>query len=188
VKIASIKLCWFRGAADPVSLNTELKSVVVYGQNGAGKSSFIDAVEYAINSCKIGHLAHEYSGTRQERAIPNTHTPDDRNTELSITFDDNSEFAATIAPNGVATKTGSVDMTFWDYRRTVLRQDELSRFIHSAKGSKYSDLLPLLGLGDLEIAAENLRQLARVIEQQSKLRGKQGAVAEVARKRTSLIF
>lgn len=46
--------------------------------------------------------------------------------------------------------TGSVDMRTWDYRRTVLRQDEMSRFIHSAKGTKYSDLLPLLGLGDLE--------------------------------------
>jgi ribose 1,5-bisphosphokinase PhnN len=183
VRISSIKLCWFRGAADSITVDTELKSVAIYGQNGAGKSSFVDAVEYAINNCKIAHLAHEYSGTRQEKAILNTHTPEGRSTEFSIKFKDTSEFAMTIAANGAATQTGAVDMTTWDYRRTVLRQDEMSRFIHSAKGTKYSDLLPLLGLGDLEIAAENLRQLAKTIEQQAKLKEKKGTAAEVARKR-----
>jgi len=184
MRIDKINLSWFRGAADSAVLDCASKSLVVYGQNGTGKSSFVDAVEYAISKAgKIDHLTHEYSGTKQEKAIPNTHTPDDCCTKFSIRFKDGEECSVAIAPNGAYKRFGAVDMTVWDYRRTVLRQDEISRFIHSSKGDKYSDLLPLLGLGELEVAAENARQLARAIEQQSKLKEKRGAAGEIDRKR-----
>jgi chromosome segregation ATPase len=49
MRIEAIELSWFRGAADPVVLDLKSKSVLVYGDNGAGKSSFVDAVEYVIN-------------------------------------------------------------------------------------------------------------------------------------------
>ena len=81
MRIKSIRLAWFRGAADPVSLEPNCKSMVVYGANGSGKSSFVDAVEYVLKDSKIGHLNHEYSGTRQVKAIPNTHKPKELNTE-----------------------------------------------------------------------------------------------------------
>ena len=46
--------------------------------------------------------------------------------------------------------TGQKHLDDWDCRRTVLRQDEVSRFVHSTKGEKYSVLLPLLGLSHLD--------------------------------------
>lgn len=53
-----------------------------------------------------------------------------------------------------------------------MRQDEVSRFIHYTKGQKYSALLPLLGLGNLEQAAENLRQLRLNVIEQSDIEAK----------------
>jgi predicted ATP-dependent endonuclease of OLD family len=90
--IKAIQLSWFRGAADPISLEPECKSMVIYGVNSSGKSSFVDVVEYVLNNGKIAHLAHEYSGKRQEKAIPNTHKPQGKQTALRIKFKDNSEF------------------------------------------------------------------------------------------------
>src|ERR1700687_1486708 len=75
MRLNSISVEWFRGAAERVSLEVGGKSAVVYGANGAGKSSFVDAVEYIVNNGKIGHLSHEYSGKKQERGIINTHKP-----------------------------------------------------------------------------------------------------------------
>jgi len=72
MKIKKIKISWFRGAADPVELDLNLKSLVLYGENGAGKSSFVDAIEYNINNGRINHLAHEYSGKKQEKAVIKT--------------------------------------------------------------------------------------------------------------------
>ena len=73
MRIKSIQLAWFRGAADPVSLELYCKSMVVYGVNGSGKSSFVDAVAYVLKDGRINHLSHEHSGRHQERAFA-THT------------------------------------------------------------------------------------------------------------------
>jgi recombinational DNA repair ATPase RecF len=72
VRLRAVNLAWFRGAADTSTMDTRGKSVVVYGENGAGKSSFVDGIEYAIKG-KLNHLAHEYSGRRQEKGVHDTH-------------------------------------------------------------------------------------------------------------------
>lgn len=182
MRIKVIQLSWFRGAADPVSLELDCKSMVVYGVNGSGKSSFVDAIEYVLNNGRIGHLAHEYSGKRQEKAVPNTHKPQGRKTELRIKFKDDSELKTDITQDGSATSSGAekVAMQTWDYRRTVLRQDEVAAFIRDTKGGKYSALLPLLGLHQMEVAAENLRQLAKAVEEQSKLKETKETLNKVA--------
>lgn len=185
MRIKAIRLTWFRGAADTVSLSPGSKSMVVYGVNGSGKSSFVDAVEYVLNDGKINHLTHEYSGKRQEKAILNTHQPPDRKTELTIKFSDNSELTTEIQKDGTWTSSGaeSTAMNTWDYQRTVLRQEEVTEFIHNTKGEKYSALLPLLGLYPLEVAAENLRKLAKSVAEQAKLEGIKTVLKEVKTKR-----
>lgn len=185
MRIKAIQLSWFRGAADPISLEPDCKSMVVYGTNGSGKSSFMDAVEYVLNDGTIGHLTHEYSGRRQEKAVPNTHKPPDRKTELSIKFKDDSELKIEIPQNGSSTSSGAeaIAMRTWDYQRTILRQDEVAAFIHDTKGGKYSTLLPLLGLHQMEVAAENMRQLAKSVEEQSQLRETKVTLKEVETKR-----
>lgn len=185
MRIKAVQLSWFRGAADPVSLEPDCKSMAVYGVNGSGKSSFVDAVEYVLGDGKIGHLTHEYSGKRQEKAVPNTHKPQGRTTELMIKFKDASQLNVEIAKDGSSTSSGAeaVAMQLWDYRRTVLRQDEVAAFIHETKGNKYSALLPLLGLHQLEVAAENLRQLAKSVEEQSKLKETEAKLKDVETRR-----
>ncbi len=143
-------------------MDTQGKSMVVYGVNGSGKSSFVDAIEYAINDGRIAHLAHEYSGKKQEYAIPNTHKPKEARVEFSIEFLDNSPVTTEIKSDGSAKTSGSIRA--WDYRRTVLRQDEVAAFIKHTKGDKYSALVPLFGLQPMELAAENLRQLGKNVE------------------------
>jgi len=187
MRIKSIHLAWFRGAAESASLDTDCKSVAVYGENGSGKSSFVDAVEFVLNDGRIGHLAHEYSGKHLEKAVPNTHKPADRNSELDITFQDGSKLTVEVGDHGSPKYSGaeSVAMQEWDYQRTVLRQDEVAAFIHSTKGGKYSALLPLLGLAAMEIAAENLRQLVRSIEQQAQLQEINASLKQIQSQRAS---
>ena len=163
MRFNSISLSWFRGAATEVALSPEGKSVVVYGSNGSGKSSFVDAIELAING-KISHLSHEYSGKRQERGVPNTHCKPSDATRVRVRFQDGTERLVAIAKDGAFTSTGSEApvIASWDYKRTVLRQNEVSAFIGDTKGDKYSAILPLLGLGALELTAENLRKVVEV--------------------------
>ena len=100
MRIESVKMAWFRGAAVSASLDTASKSVVTYGENGAGKSSFVDAVEFLMSDGKIRHLAHEYSGRRQERGIINTHTPKAEKAKLAVSLAGGAEVKAEIEQNG----------------------------------------------------------------------------------------
>lgn len=187
MRIKMLHLVWFRGAADSVSLDLDSKSMLIYGANAAGKSSFVDAVEFFIGDGRINHLAHEHSGKYQEKGIPNTHTPNDATTELKVKFQDDSERTATISKSGVHTFAGAdhAGIEHWDYRRTILRQDEVAAFIQSTKGEKYSAILPLLGLHDLEIAAENVRKLTSTINTESKLIQLEAKLFEIAQRRAN---
>ena len=187
MRIRSIQLAWFRGAADPVALEPNGNSMVIYGDNGTGKSSFIDAVEYVLKG-SIEHLKTEYSGTRQVKAIPNTHKPKTSKTALKFRFMDDSELKVDFNSNGSSTSSGAqgIGMSAWEYRQTVLRQNEVSEFIHDTKGKKYSALLPLFGLHKLEVAAENLRKLAKSVETESQLNETKSKLKQVENQREDI--
>lgn len=165
MKLKAIGISWFRGSSDAASLDTGGKSIVVYGKNGSGKSSFVDGIEYLTHKGKIAHLSHEYSGTRQIRSIRNTHSPAGANSVVKVELLDGTSFEVTIKPDGNASATGDgrAEVLGWNYPAIVLRQNEVAHFIHGTKGDKYSALLPLLGLSNLEIAATNIRSLARSV-------------------------
>lgn len=181
MRIRTIDLSWFRGAAEDVSLQTAHKSIVVYGSNGAGKSSFVDAIAYAIEDGKLRHLQHEYSEHNQLKGIRNTDTPDQAVVSLRIELDDESEYLAEIPASGSASRSGTAiaELTEWDYHRTILRQDEVADFIKGTKGAKYSVLLPLLGLQTLEYGAENLRQIERELQKRSEVERLRGELSHV---------
>jgi len=186
MKIESISLAWFRGAADKISLDLGGKSFVVYGPNGAGKSCMVDSVEYVTNDSKIGHLSHEYSGRRQEKGLTNTKATSDKKAALEIKLADNSSLRIEIERNGTTNISGtpSDDPRTWNYRRTILRQDEVAEFIKDSKTEKYSALLPLLGLDRLEVAAENVRQLTKTVRERSELTAKRASIQRANAKRT----
>lgn len=179
MRLASIELEWFRGAAETITLPVKGKSVVVYGPNGAGKSSFVDAIEYLLSNGKIGHLSHEYSGKKQEKGVINTHKPTLSPTRIALTFVNGDRVDANVQVNGTFSLTGvgELHIAGLDYRRVVLRQDEVAAFISSAKGAKYSALLPLLGLEERELAAENVRQLAKRVAKAVGFDAKSNALA-----------
>lgn len=187
MKIKDIKLSWFRGAAESAVLDLGLKSVVVYGENGAGKSSFVDSIEYILNQGRIGHLAHEHSGKKQEKAIINTHTPAGQSAGINVQLADAATVSVKILPNGNFSITpDSPPMTSWNYQRTVLRQNEVSDFVTHTKGDKYSALLPLLGLSHLEVIAENLRQLEKAIVHEADISSKKKELQQIEIKRKEI--
>jgi len=175
MKIETIELKWFRGAADKTTFGLNGKSAVIYGSNGSGKSSFVDAFEYLIQNGKIKHLSHEFSGRKQEKGIRNTHTPVNKNSEIILNFIEEKEVNITIQEDGtsqIKSNTENLVESLQNLHKqsVILRQDELSEFICSPKGEKYSTLLPLLGLDPLENAAHNINLIISEIESESKLK------------------
>ncbi len=163
MRINNISLSWFRGAANNLQFQSNNKSVVTYGCNGSGKSTFVDAIEYVLNGGKIAHLSHEYSGKRQEKGLINTHKPANDQATVKITFQNDSNVEYTISNNGdfQIQDENFVSPESWDMDKILLRYISLSEFISSPKSSKYNTLLPLLGLHNLEVYAQNIIALKK---------------------------
>jgi ABC-type hemin transport system ATPase subunit len=178
MRIEAVHLSWFRGAAATAALEPKGKSLACFGPNGAGKSTFVDALEYLTGDGKIDHLSHEYAGKSQINGVRNTHAPAASPATIEVSFAPGSTIAASISAKGAvkieaASEAAAGALASWRAAQLILRQDEVARFIHATKGEKYSALLPLLGLGELETVADNLRRLAKEV-------AKQGRVVELA--------
>ena len=177
MRIEGLRLSWFRGAGPEVSLEPKGKSLACFGPNGAGKSTFVDALEYLAGDGKIDHLSHEYAGKSQINAVRNTHAPAASPATIEVTFPHGATLAASISAKGAvkvvpSEEAAATALASWRSAQLILRQDEVARFIHATKGEKYSALLPLLGLGEIETVVDNLHRLAREV-------AKQGQVAEL---------
>jgi len=180
MKIDTIELCWFRGGATKVALKTGLKSVVVYGENASGKSSFVDALEFVITKGKISHLKNEFADVNN--CIRNTETPDSEDCKTIIIFENGGYIEANVSQTGRIRFEASSDELLvavheWDVQRHILRQDEVSDFIHQTKSKKYSVLSPLLGLQKYEETAQNMVRIRDSILEKSQYQMLQGEFA-----------
>lgn len=63
-KITSINIAGIRGIKDLLVLNLKKKSILLYGDNGSGKSSITDAFEWFYYD-RIGHLVSEETGAKK---------------------------------------------------------------------------------------------------------------------------
>ena len=79
MKIKSITLKNFRGVKEEVTLKANSKSVLLYGDNGSGKSSFLDAIEWFVTD-KIEHL----NLTKEKYEVLRNRTSDNKVTSVSL--------------------------------------------------------------------------------------------------------
>ena len=182
MKISTIELNWFRGAGERVYLETGGKSIVIYGDNATGKSSFADAFEFIIRKGRILHLQHEYA--REENAIINTAAPIDAIARAKFEFDTGEHVSVLIPNEGSKTYEADPpeflkDIQSWQIAQHLLRQNEVANFIEKSKSEKYSVLSPLLGLDYYEQIADNISLIKNQVVRESKLEYLKGVLATI---------
>lgn len=149
--------------------------VAIYAPNGFGKSSFYDAVEWAVTN-HLERLAGEYNKSNFERAAKSTKDPNEGQKILRNKYVDNqvitkvSVFTTRPAPfeNELPRlRANGRDLSFGDksqrrnefFRRVVLSQDEIDRFLREARPQeRYAKFMESFG-GDTEIARKELSAL-----------------------------
>jgi exonuclease SbcC len=149
--------------------------VAIYAPNGFGKSSFYDAVEWAVTN-HLERLGGEYNKVNFEGAakitkdenvgqkiLRNKYVSDNVPTEVVVSTTRLEPFSRRL-PN---IRTNGRDLKFGDhkkkenefFRRVILSQDEIDRFLREAKPQdRYIKFMESFG-GDLEIARKELSAL-----------------------------
>jgi len=148
LKIKSLNARWFRGIVDnPLEFNE--KSVVLYGENGYGKSSFVDALEFLFKG-KVSHLEGTQSLSTSKHA-PHILCEDNKNCCVEIVFQDSSILGRNFR-EGIS-KISKHLQTIYQLGTTssfILRRKHLLDFILAQPKPRYDQLASLIRISDLE--------------------------------------
>jgi hypothetical protein len=174
VTLRKIKLEGFRGARLPVEMDFTNRhaSVAIYGDNGGGKSTITDALEWFYFN-KIEHLWREDC---KEECLRNTHFPENQDIILSIEFNDTRLNSIKTLNAKFRSKYSNGTQEFNDYleqsekERLFLRYGDVLRFVLLTKGEKRTQILDIIGYRHVSDIRSTLVSACNSLERNSKFR------------------
>ena len=169
MKIKAIHIENFRGIRQALEFSFKKgrnnTSLAIYGKNGTGKSSIVDAWEWFYNS-RVSHLAREGAGER-DYAHKGT---DGTSTYIQIEIEGVAEkikFAFNSRRVTQPIITGDYDSIIANISHPChLRYQDLQRFVYLSKAEKYEYLAKYLGFQEALQLQNNFRTYSNTLETQ----------------------
>lgn len=162
-KIKSINITGIRGVKDKFPLNLDKKSILIYGENGTGKSSLTDALEWFYKD-KIEHLSSAEVGTKN--ALRNIFLPDSDEAKVEIFYaNKNLDNEKTIS-NSLTVFNSNSSKEFYNYsiqssnENLILRYRDLVQFITATKTEKLTYLQGIIGFNEVREIRALLKKFA----------------------------
>ena len=167
MRLKTVRIENFRGIKQvlefPFKKGNTNTSLAIYGKNGTGKSSIVDAWEW-LYDYKIYHLAREGAG---EKDYPHKDT-DGSNSYIELEFDGevgDIKFQYNHRRITQPTVTGNYN----DLKEKIphpchLRYRDLQRFVYFSKAEKYEYLARYLGFETALLIQNNLRTFSNALQ------------------------
>lgn len=158
MKVKSLEISGFRGIRRNINLDlSSAKSVLIYGDNGSGKSSIADAFEWFYYD-KIEHLSTEEIGTKGVPALRNIFLQDAEDAYVALNYSD-SKYACQkklfYKKSKLTSEYSNTSQNFKDYlsaslkENLILRYKDLLRFILSTKAQKLEEISQIIGFSEV---------------------------------------
>ena len=162
-RIQRLDVRGFRGVHTQTSLLFLGRSVLLFGENGTGKSSFVDAIEKLFTG-RVSTLDGRAQGISSDRHGPHIH--DGANTlSIAVTFDDPGTTTFALRSNGNALPADIREyLTSARENLYILRRRQVLEFIESQPRDRYAKLRPFLPLTEVEAVENALRQASEKAE------------------------
>ena len=187
MKINNLRLKGFRGVRKELNIPLNGKSIVFYGDNGTGKSSITDSIEWFFYN-KIEHLSSTEINLKS--ATRNYFAPKEEKTEVEFNFTNNSLDASKGFLSNDAPKFSRTDENFKKFindtqkENFILRNCDLGNFVLSPKGKKLEELLDIIGFSEVTKKKELLGKIYRSINTEIK---KENFESQINSQKTTLI-
>jgi chromosome segregation ATPase len=164
-KIKNITITGIRGISESIFLPLNEKSVLLYGDNGTGKSSISDAIEWFYND-KVSHLSGSEIDLKE--ALRNSNQKDSDISSISITYNrniiDNTKNLFSKKYKLISEISNSSDELQKYYSASqsenlLLRYQFLRDFIDQTKGDKLKYLSDIIGFSEVTKTKDILRKV-----------------------------
>ncbi len=165
-KIKSLNISGIRGIKEPLTLNLNQKSILIYGDNGSGKSSITDAFEWFYYD-RIGHLVSEETGaTKGKGALRNLFLQTNDDAFIKVEFNKPEITSQKTINNAlrISQTNSSIDFKYFinesQSENLILRYKDLVKFIIATKKEKLDELQKIIGFNDVGTIRDLLRKNA----------------------------
>ena len=171
MKINNLRLKGFRGVRRELNIPLDGKSIVFYGDNGTGKSSITDSIEWFFFN-KIEHLSSTEINLKS--ATRNYFSVEGERTEVELNFNDSNLDATKGFLSTDIPKFSRTDEDFKKFindlqkENFILRHRDLGNFVLSPKGDKLKELLNIIGFSEVTKKKELLGKIYRSINTEIK--------------------
>jgi len=163
-KVKQLQIQGLRGIQKPLTLNLSGQSILLYGENGSGKSSISDSVEWFFKD-EVKHLSGEEIELKE--ALRNYNISVDDESSITIEFTK----SALNATKSIKTKKDKLVISCTndseDFKRyllqtqkenIILRHHLLTDFVDKTKGNKLKSLSDVIGFSEVNKAKEILKK------------------------------
>ena len=156
-KIQTIKLSSFRGATKPVQIDFDKKKsmVMIFGGNGTGKSTLIDAMDFIFNK-QCGSLK-EKSSTNIKNHLPAIGSTS-QDVKVSIKTNQEQEIKGNLDGSKPEIKGNRNLLSV-----QILRRDKILKLINAEPKQRYDELKGFIELPNIRSSEDTLRECVRDI-------------------------
>jgi len=167
-EIQRITISGFRGINTPpleldFKKDSSIQSMMIYGRNGSGKSSIVDAWEW-LYSGRIEHLAREDA---KERTFPHKAAKEGQTwLEVEFTNEEIGKIRVEFNPNRITKPKTEGDLEKlkgFIPHRCHLRYRDLTEFVYERKAKKYELLSDRIGFGNALNIQNHLQTCAKLM-------------------------
>jgi len=172
-KIKNLEINGLRGVKEKLNLNLNKKSILIYGDNGTGKSSLTDSFEWFYSN-HIAHLSTEEISGRGRDALRNIFISDDEDGYVNLNFDDKDLDAKKSINGSNKIYISNTTDYFKEYivdstsENLILRYRDLVEFIIATKTEKLNKLQEIIGFSKVAkirtILKRNFGRIKRTIK------------------------
>ncbi len=178
VKLNNIYIKGLRGVRHDLSIPLNGKSALLYGDNGSGKSSLSDVLEWFFFD-RIDHLIPEI-GRKGYEGMRNIFLKDDEQGSMSLVFNKseyNSEKTIELKDGSLKSKLSNTSEGLTKYlaasqeENLTLRYKELVTFVLSSKSDKLRALSEIIGYSKVTDTRDVLRTVYNRLSKEIKTKG-----------------
>lgn len=158
IQIKNLEIRNFRGIRQECRLPINGRSVLLFGENGTGKSSFLDAIEKVFTG-SVSVLDDRAQGISSDRHGPHIRAGNDP-TEISVTFTDDSTVTLNPATFDSLSEEAKSYIEVARLNLHCLRRGTLSNLIESMPKDRYDLLRPYFQISKIEQMEEAFKEVA----------------------------
>ncbi len=151
-KIKQLKLVKFRGATDETTIDFDSQKhmVVIFGENGTGKTTILDAIDFACNKCSDVSLKNKSVGKNKHKYL-NSISSKLNELKVNVTTQDDNSCLATLGSNGDVSLSGVLPIA------EILRRDSILKIVAGQPKVRFDEIRNMVSYPKIKNIEDSLR-------------------------------